>query len=1093
MNARPGAYPAALFLLLFLSPIRPQEPRALWRFEGNLADSRGQHPGKSVNGPPAFVAGAGGGLALSLDGKGFVQVPASRDLDFPATSLELWFKADFPPGIRGNPALAALRLDHRKTRFSIHLASDYASLMFWNGSRLGLFFPPFGPLERGKWYFLAVTMTPREVRFFLDGLPCEEGPGRARMNAAGRGFPFLLGAAEPNGKERFQGALDEVALYDKVLTPGEIGRHMDARGAKKRTTLQEFLALKEARRKVLAAREKKRLEELMDPAVLFGRGKERVYRGEYLGAIRLPVGGIGSGCVQVDGRAVPWIWQIAGNMTQAHLPDTFFALSWKTREGKTGARTLQTAPAPGFPPVASLSFRGEYPYGWYTFHDPALPVRVEMKVFNPFIPLDPRDSAFPIAVYRFTLENPGAVPVRVTLLGAQQNAVGYTGKTPILDRSHPDYVANRNRIIPGKNAAFLHMTSGRPETDPAWGDMALALVGAEDFSGTASWTSGKALQKALETGRLAGPLQAGPTPEEETLDGALAGGVTLPPGGKKTVTFILAWYFPNVRGGAGAWGGKGNMYTNWWKDALDAAGEAARRLEELDGKTRLYHDTLYASNLPRWLLDRVSSQAAVLKSRTVFWTRSGYFGGWEGCCPDSGCCPGNCNHVWHYAQAHARLFPSLARRMRKQEFACQKAGGAVPYRQPSAGPAFDGQCGVVLNSLREHTMCPDSSWLHRNWPHIEKAMDYIIGRWDPDKDGMLAGPQWNTLDGNLGGRSSWLESLYLAALAAAEQMALLEGDTSSAKTYREIRLKGSEGVDKELFNGEYYFQIPGPRLYQDYAGGCHIDQVLGQWWANQLGLGWILPLDHVRSALSSVFKYNFHPRMQGYRQVPRKFVADEDPGTQMITWPKTPAPPHHTNYAAEVMTGFEYAAAAAMIQAGLLRKGLCLAHAVALRYDGRLRKGLTPSRTASWGYSGNPFGDDECGKYYARAMSSWSLLLACQGFVCDGPAGLLGFLPRWFPENHASFFTSAKGWGLYTRKKDRNGVSERIRLAYGSLRLKTLLFLPPGLGASPKVEVKAGGKTLPAKALLQGTRLRLELEKPFTLSAGRTLEVRLQE
>ncbi len=1089
---KPAAFPAILALSLSPASLSAQEPKALWRFEGNLEDALGRHSGRSVPGPAAFVPGAGGGKALSLDGKRFVQVPPSPDLEFPETSVELWFKPAFQPGLRGNPALVAQRVDHAGTRFSLHVASDYSCLMLWNGRRLALFYPPLGPLHRGEWYFLAVTMTPGETRFYLDGLPCLEGPGRSRIRISGKGYPILFGAADPKGKERFRGALDEIAFYDRILTPGEIARHMDAGKVKKRLTFQEYLARKEADRKARAEEEKERLHELMDPAVLFGRGKQKVYRGESLEAIRFPLGGIGGGCVQVDGRAVPAVWQIAGNMTQAFLPDTFFALAWKAKNGGTGARALQAAPAPGFPPMKALTFRGEYPLGWYSFRDAGVPVRVEMKVFSPFIPLDPRDSALPAAVFRFTLENRGAAPVEAVLLGSQQNAVGWTGKTPVMGRTHPQYKGNRNQVLLEKGAAYLHMTAGRPRGDPGAGDMALAATGAGQFTGTASWTDAGKLRAALERGRLTGPLEAGPTPEEETLDGALAARVALGPGEKRTVTFILCWYFPNARGGAGAWGGQGVMYSRWWKDALDAARETVRRLEELDEKTTLYHDTLYASKLPRWLLDRIGSQAAVLKSRTVFWTRSGYFGGWEGCCPDSGCCPGNCNHVWHYAQAHARLFPSLARRMREQEFFYQKEDGAVPYRQPGAGAAFDGQCGVVLNSLREHTMCPDSSWLHRNWPHVKKAMDYIVARWDKDRDGMLAGPQWNTLDGYLGGRSSWLESLYLAALAAAERMALLEGDRASARAYRAIRTKGSAGVDRELFNGEYYFQVPGPRLYEDYGDGCHIDQVLGQWWARQLDLGWILPPDHVRSALSALFKYNFHPRMKGYRQIPRKFVADEDPGTQMITWPKGPPPPHHTKYAAEVMTGFEYAAAAAMIQAGLLRKGLCLAHAVALRYDGRLRKGLTPSRTASWGYSGNPFGDDECGKFYARAMSSWSLLLACQGFVYDGPAGLIGFLPRFFPEDHASFFSSAGGWGLYSRKKDRSGVVERIRVAYGSLRVRKLLFPAPGVGESPKVEVRLGKEKVGCGPALQGARFRIDLDRPVLVRPGRDLVVRIR-
>jgi hypothetical protein len=49
-------------------------------------------------------------------------------------------------------------------------------------------------------------------------------------------------------------------------------------------------------------------------------------------------------------------------------------------------------------------------------------------------------------------------------------------------------------------------------------------------------------------------------------------------------------------------------------------------------------------------------------------------------------------------------------------------------------------------------------------------MDYSISTWDHDEDGALAGAQANTLDCELGGSTTWIGSLYLAALAASEKM-----------------------------------------------------------------------------------------------------------------------------------------------------------------------------------------------------------------------------------------------------------------------------------------------------------------------------------
>jgi len=323
-------------------------------------------------------------------------------------------------------------------------------------------------------------------------------------------------------------------------------------------------------------------------------------------------------------------------------------------------------------------------------------------------------------------------------------------------------------------------------------------------------------------------------------------------------------------------------------------------------------------------------------------------------------------------------------------------------------------------------------------------------------------------------------------------MALLENEPDTAKRYAEIRVSGSRKQDETLFDGEYYIQILESTPHEDYGAGCHIDQVLGQWWAHQLDLGWLYPHDRVRTALASLFKYNFRGTMAGLPQLPRKFAADDDPAMQMITWPKGGRPAKCIRYGDEVMTGFEYSAAAAMIQAGLLREGLTVARAVGIRYDGRLRDKLSGGDYASWGYSGNPFGDDECGKFYARAMSVWSLLSACQGYVYDGPAGRIGFKPAWQPEDHASFFTAAEGWGVFTQRREGNTQTARIEVRYGKLRVNELAFAVPDEAKATKVTIESAGKSLTASFESTENELQIKLASPATLETGGELAIRIE-
>ncbi|MCX6877184.1 MAG: GH116 family glycosyl-hydrolase [Verrucomicrobia bacterium] len=845
----------------------------------------------------------------------------------------------------------------------------------------------------------------------------------------------------------------------------------------------------------------KRLAELMDERRLFARGEQRVYRNEHLTAISLPLGGIAAGPLQINGEARRASWQIFKNFASVPMPNSFFAVRATVGGKPPLIRALQTVAEGPFPAMKALSFRGGYPFGWYTFEDDGLPLRASMEVFSPMIPLDEKHSAIPCAIFNLTAENAGKEPVEVSFLATQRNAVGLV---------RPGLGGNSNRVLREAGATVLHLTSAQPIDSPWAGDMALAAVAPEVIA-SASWDGLDSLATTFAaTGGMQGLESAGPSASGMTLDGALAVPFTLQPGQQRTVSFVLAWHFPNVPH-ANTFH-VGNMYANWWTDALDVARDVTGRLAELTRLTRLYHDTLYASNLPYWLLDRIGSQVAVIRAQTCLWSKTGFFYGWEGCQPDCGCCEGTATHVWGYAQAHARLWPVIGRAMREADAGNLGPEGMLPvrFRHPGAQwqfPAFDGQCSFVMSSYREHLLSAERKWLDRNWPKIKQAMDYLIIRWDASNtpsltveqpregipDGMLSGPQ-HGMDGDQGGSSSWMGSMYLGALAAAEKMAMVENDPAAAGFYRKIREAGSVNQDQALFNGEYFIQIPDPVPRMDYVTGCYIDQMLGQWWALQAGLGWLYPPEHVRSAMGALFKYNFHASLHGFQQAPRKFCEDADAGLIQGTWPRggRPNPPNCLAYTEEIMSGFEYTAACLMIQAGLMREGFTVLRAVADRYDGRLRSGLHPGGQASWGYSGNPFGDDECGKFYARAMAIWSVLIACQGFTHDATAGTIGFIPLWQPEDHSSFFTAAEGWGLFTQQRSAGVQHSKIELRHGRLRLTTLLLAAPKQAVPPQAKVTVNRKPIAATVTVDNNGATIRLDAGTTIEAGNSIEVELR-
>ncbi|MDP2338136.1 MAG: GH116 family glycosyl hydrolase [Bacteroidota bacterium] len=631
--------------------------------------------------------------------------------------------------------------------------------------------------------------------------------------------------------------------------------------------------------------------------------------------------------------------------------------------------------------------------------------------------------------------------------------------------------------------------------DGALGSMTLMAVSGNG-QGIASWGDIEALHKNwLNSNQLSGPELAGPSEQGKTYNGALSVPFTLKPSESKTVTFILTWYFPNALNGLkdGIWEFKGNMYSNWWKDSDDVAKYVKDNLKDLSAKTHLYRDTFYKSNLPHWLLDRISSLVATLDSRTFFWSQDGYLGSWEGCNTDSGCCQGNCSHVYHYAQSHAYLFPSLARKMREQVFSKQYDDGRLSNRNGYDDIALDGMCGDILGAYREYLMCDSNDWINANWQHMRKAMDYIVRRWDSDEDGVMSGLQWDTLDSAMSGNSPWLGSLYLSALEASEKIAQLQHDQALAERYKAIRVSGAQKQNERLWNGQYYIQIPEANLPAfNSITGCNIDQVLGEWWGNQLGFESHYPADRIRSSMNSLLRYNFRCNFVGIGMTQRRYVADQDAGLQMTCWPnKGDRPVMPTPAADEAMTGFEYSAAATMVQFGMLKEGLMVTKSLYDRYDGRLRDDLTDMAGANWGYSGNPFGDDECGKFYGRALSVWSMLSACQGHYYNGPEKIIGFDPQWQPEDHSSFFTAAQGWGSFEQKRSSASQTDVITVVYGKLDIAEVRLAVAQDRKVSSSNIKLSGKSVSVELVQDADKVVLKFKEPVTIDADEALKITL--
>jgi hypothetical protein len=282
--------------------------------------------------------------------------------------------------------------------------------------------------------------------------------------------------------------------------------------------------------------------------------------------------------------------------------------------------------------------------------------------------------------------------------------------------------------------------------------------------------------------------------------------------------------------------------------------------------------------------------------------------------------------------------------------------------------AADGQMGTLIKMYRDWQLSGDNEKLGEMWPGIKKAMSFAwTGVWDQDKDGVMEGRQYNTMDINYLGPNPQMAAWYLGALRASEEMALALKDKGFARECRTLYHNGRKWIDANLFNGEYYEHIipEGTSKVGQLGGGCLVDQLVGQYLAHTAGLGYVLDRDHVQTTLKSIMKYNYIDNFNEHFNTFRSFGLGDEAGLVMATYPRGDLLDFPFPYYTEIMTGFEYSTAAHMIYEGQVDAGLKIYRSIRDRYDG---------------YKRNPFNEGEYGHRYSRAMAAWAGILAYTGF-----------------------------------------------------------------------------------------------------------------
>lgn len=798
------------------------------------------------------------------------------------------------------------------------------------------------------------------------------------------------------------------------------------------------------------------------PAV---KNYDSVFDADHLSYVAFPIGGMGAGMFCLEGTGAISHMSIRNRPDLFNEPCMFATIHIKGLEngtkvvegpvpdskrfGKEDSGTGAWGRTYGLPRFAGEEcFKARFPFAEIRLKDDSMPVSAVITGWSPFIPGDEDNSGLPVGALEYTFTNTSSSEVEAVFAFNSKNFLGWND-------------AERSETVSMDKGFALKC---RPRKQYPWDAAAFAVtVPFEDEVVTdCGWFRGGWFDPmTMAWNKVAAGDLTPVGPAEGTLGGSLYVPFKLAAGESRTVRLLVSWYAPetDMRYGSDAsqpsdFGTRYDpedyrdcpeCYKPWYSSRFASVDEVnaywKENYESLRAGSARFSEAFYDSTLPVEVIRAVADNLTVLKSPTVLRQHDGRLWGYEGSGVNNGSCAGTTTHVWNYVQSLCHLFPRMERTLRETEFNVdqdtyghQMYRGALPIRplHHNHVAATDGQLGGIIKMYRDWRISGDTEWLRGLYPQVKASLDYCIRTWDPREAGAMEEPHITTYESEFWGADGMCTSIYAGALEAFVEISKGLGEECSK--YEELYRKCRSYMSDELWNGEYFFhkvrvegldakdptrligindqayspealallEAEGPK-YQ-YGTGCLSDGIIGSWMALCAGLGDPVDSGKVREHLNSVYKYNLKKDLFAHANPQRpSYAFGHEGGLLLCSWPHGGKQSLPFVYSDEVWTGIEYQVAANLIFEGEVEKGLDIVRTCLDRYDGSVR---------------NPFNEYECGNWYSRAMSSYSLLQALTGARYDAVVKTLYINPQ-IEGDFRSFLATEHGYGTVGLKDGR--------------------------------------------------------------------------
>jgi len=363
-----------------------------------------------------------------------------------------------------------------------------------------------------------------------------------------------------------------------------------------------------------------------------------------------PVGGIGAGSFErtISGNFRYWFLKLGWMVDDTIWADQFHV--YMKRGDRVIARTLST----DTPPSESglQSWRWNYPEGKGSYYalfpksgfsyeaNEEFPAKIAVTQYSPILAHNYKETSYPVAVYKWIVENPGNRPVEVSVMLTWQNMIGWepTVQNP---QTHPsDFTWDRqsagnfNRFIQDgdiKGIVFSKKNMDMKRGNALTGSMCIAaqkipgkteVYYHTDFdpqgSGSEVW------EPFSKDGTLSNSTDSRTAQKDDSLVAAIAVKLNLDPQERLEFPIVVAWDFPYYEFEKGVKYRK--KYTEFFgSEGNNAFGLAVEALDNyIDWETRIdiwQKEFVEKENLPDWFKQNLLNELYVL-AETSIWDAS---------------------------------------------------------------------------------------------------------------------------------------------------------------------------------------------------------------------------------------------------------------------------------------------------------------------------------------------------------------------------------------------------------------------------------------------------------------------------------------